>query len=98
MKQTLALVLLVFGIVGCATAPSVEQRQAKAKGFDDYKLCFHYFDRKGGSWRSKDHRYQMYIPIVQEIDSRNLDCRLFPEFASEKEWKREWIKEYEEQI
>ena len=39
MKQALALVLLVFGIVGCATY-SPEQLQAKASDKSDFDLCF----------------------------------------------------------
>tara|TARA_B100000780_G_scaffold262271_1_gene215280 strand:- start:42 stop:368 length:327 start_codon:yes stop_codon:yes gene_type:complete len=103
MKKLLAL-LLLFGIVGCAgdiemlnndLNPSAQQRAAEVRGFNDYKLCFYYFDNQFGGWRSKEYRYKLYVPVVDEVDKRNLDCSQFPEFSKKEEWKRQWIKDYE---
>ena len=103
MKKILAL-LLLFGIVGCANDiemlksgfnPSEQQKIAVTKGYDDYQVCFIYFDRVGASWRSKEVRYKSYVIIVNEIDRRNLDCKQFPEFEDKEEWKRQWIKDFE---
>lgn len=103
MKKLLAL-LLLFVIVGCATDiemfknelnPSEQQRIAKAEGLNDYQLCFYYFDTAAASWRSKERRYESYVPIVNEIERRNLDCKQFPEFVDKEEWKKQWIKDFE---
>ena len=103
MKKLLAI-LLLFGIVGCASDiemlksawnPSEQREIAEAKGYDDYQLCFMYFDREYASWRSKEIRYKTYVPIVNEVDRRNLDCKQFPEFEDKEEWKRQWIKDFE---
>ena len=103
MKKILALSLL-FGIVGCASDiellrneinPSQQQRIAIAQGLNDYQLCVSYFDEVAGSLRSKEHRYKIYVPIINEVNRRSLDCSQFPEFSGKDGWKEQWIKDYE---
>ena len=103
MKHTLALVLMVFGIVGCATYneavnPSTEMRTAQIEGYNDYELCRAYFDTWTGAGRSDEFRYPRYVGIVKEVEARKINCRKFPELSEKKDFIREWIKEYEETI
>ena len=64
MKHTLALVLMVFGIVGCATVESVTK-------LTDMELCFHLDPIRYVTTPGEKEI------IRAEIKKRNLDCRGF---------------------
>jgi len=107
VRRTLTISVLLLVLGGCASDiemmnnqlnPSEQQRIAQARGLNDYQLCFYYFDNQTGSWRSKERRYKSYVPVVDEVDRRNLDCSQFPEFSKKEEWKRQWIKDFEAEV
>jgi hypothetical protein len=103
MKNTLALVLMVFGLVGCASVdelvnPSTESRIARIQGFNDYELCRAYFDAWTAAGRSDEFRYPRYVGIIKEVEVRQINCRQFPELSKKKDFIREWVKEDEKQI
>ena len=99
MKHTLALVLMVLGIVGLSSCTainmSLEQRRAMYSGENDYVLCSRYFLKLA---RGNEYKYVSYSLIIKEVDKRSLDCKSFPEYSSKKDFIREWVKEYEKQI
>ena len=60
MKHTLALVLIVSGIVGCATTPS----QSQLSGMSNLEVCQKKINHKG------EERY----PYLKEELKRKIDC------------------------
>ena len=105
MRKLLTLSLLTVLLVGgCASGdykafvdPSDEIIESNYRSSSDYNLCWLTF-QLGAVLRSKEFRYRRYIRLLKEIDSRNLDCKSFPELTDEEAWMEDWIKEYEESL
>ena len=94
MKHTLALVLMVFGIVGCMSPQAMD---AVVRGWDDYQMCYQYFSKVQYAARSQEHRYPYYKSVLAEKDRRQIDCKMFPEFKNKKPFMEERVRLYEEQ-
>ena len=88
MKHTLALVLMVFGIVGCSSTtfnPSADHWVS----MPSTSLCFTYYSNYGVA-RDKTWRLTNYNRIINEIDRRGISCKTFAK-ASDKDWMRDWV-------
>ena len=79
---------------GCASAEGKASMLETRSGFG---LCLQYFQNKNyGFGRSQEWRYENYKRLINEIDSRNLDCRKFPDFDNKEDWMRDRVKKYEQ--
>ena len=88
MKHTLALVLMVFGLVGCSSTtfnPSADHWVS----MPSTSLCFTYYSNYGVA-RDKTWRLTNYNRIINEIDRRGISCKTFAK-ASDKDWMRDWV-------
>ena len=94
LSKNILLTLMVFGISGCLSPQAMD---AVVRGWDDYQICYQYFFKPGGVVGSQKSRYIMYKPILEEIERRELDCKMFPEFKNKKPFMEERVKLYEEQ-
>ena len=88
MKHTLALVLMVLGLVGCSSTtfnPSADHWVS----MPSTSLCFTYYSNYGVA-RDKTWRLTNYNRIINEIDRRGISCKTFAK-ASDKDWMRDWV-------
>ena len=88
------LLILPLLLVGCLSPQAMD---AVVRGWDDYQICYQYFFKPGGVLGSQKSRYIMYKPILEEIERRELDCKMFPEFKNKEPFMEERVRLYEEQ-
>jgi hypothetical protein len=88
------LLILPLLLVGCLSPQAMD---AVVRGWDDYQICYQYFYKHVGVVGSQKSRYVMYKPILEEIERRELDCKMFPEFKNKKPFMEERVRLYEEQ-
>jgi hypothetical protein len=94
MNRTLALVLMVFGIVGCSSTtfnPSADHWVS----MPSTSLCFTYYSNYGVA-RMKQWRYENYSRIINEIDRRGINCQSFAK-PLDRDWMRDWVKNYDKE-
>ena len=94
MKKVLLLSGLLF-LGSCATSPSDQARASVYEASSGVQLCGMYYGKNWGALRSKQHMYEVYKILVNEIDSRGLDCRSFPDFDQFEDFMRDRIEKFE---
>ena len=66
--------------------------------WSDIRLCWTAHDNWWSSARSDEFKYKGRKAVINELDSRKLDCREFPSLKEKwTGWMREWIRDYEEE-
>ena len=94
MKKLLLLSGLLF-LGSCGMNPSEQARASAYEAGSGIGLCSLYYGKNWGVLRSKQHMYEVYKILVNEIDSRGLDCRSFPEFDHKEDFMRDRIEKFE---
>ena len=105
MKHALALVLMVFGIVGCSIAEDIlldpltssdEFFASELSTKSDYLICDAKFTKRP-IWRTDEHIYRRHKMILHEFNSRQprRSCKIFKTIPVQDEWMVAWVSEYE---
>jgi hypothetical protein len=94
MKKLLLLSGLLF-LGSCQTTPSEQALASSYEAYSGVQLCGFTYLKYWGVLASKQRIYKYYKAIVNEIDSRGLDCRSFPEYEQAEEVMRDRIEKFE---